>query len=489
MTKRQKTPTIAVRNASTHSLRERKLQTALNNIDRMLLKLEIVFSLLIATARTFNCTHAFDSRLPHQTSIQVGVKAGRTGSAMFNIGSPGGSDGEIFADSLTDDQMVMESSTAMITGEASTAANEQTAMDSAETIIVEAGSELQDSASSEAPFFATVATAKAMQKKQRFPERENIDLSRRAWLQTGAFVFAGTVLGAASILHDNAVNTAPKLKVKAAPLATSNSTRNTARRSEASKLGPVNITQVAAETNVNVSLNCAEACVSVDSTSFTKIKRRKVPRWLPSWLTPQPQVVKEISNSELLIAAIIAGSTIDLMRTSILYPIQTVKTRIQTDIHNFTISPPTIQSRLINLETNVKRHVDEGNLYAGIKPSLLVSVPATGVYYGVRDVTKRMLVMTPLNGVEIALFAALVADVVSLCFRTPADALTLRLQNLDVDVGDWFGDSVKRLPSIIITDVPYLLSKISLSRLLIHGNISINQYTGLSILTGKCMRK
>jgi hypothetical protein len=131
--------------------------------------------------------------------------------------------------------------------------------------------------------------------------------------------------------------------------------------------------------------------------------------------------------------------------------------------------------------------VDEGNLYAGIKPSLLVSAPATGVYYGVRDVSKRMLAMTPLNGVEIALSAALIADVVSLCFRAPADALTLRLQNLDDDVGDWFGDSIKQLPSIIITDLPYLLSKISLNRLLVHGNISIDQYTEFAILTGKCV--
>ena len=121
--------------------------------------------------------------------------------------------------------------------------------------------------------------------------------------------------------------------------------------------------------------------------------------------------------------------------------------------------------------------------YRGIKPSLLVSVPATGVYYGVRDVTKRMLGMTTLNNVEIALFGALVGDIVSLCFRAPADALTLRLQNLDEDVGDWFGDSIKRLPAIIITDIPYLLSKISLNRLLIHGNISMDRYLEFAILT------
>ncbi len=59
-----------------------------------------------------------------------------------------------------------------------------------------------------------------------------------------------------------------------------------------------------------------------------------------------------------------------------------------------------------------------------VTPTLLVSVPATGVYYGFRDVTKRMLSMTPMGDTWIALSGAFVGDVVSLCFRTPADALT-----------------------------------------------------------------
>jgi hypothetical protein len=94
-----------------------------------------------------------------------------------------------------------------------------------------------------------------------------------------------------------------------------------------------------------------------------------------------------------------------------------------------------MEDRLLNLATSFKRHVNPGDLYAGIKPSLLVSVPAIGVYYGVRDVSKRMLSMTVMDDIAIALGAALIADVVSLCFRTPADALSLRLQNQD-DEGD-----------------------------------------------------
>ena len=183
-------------------------------------------------------------------------------------------------------------------------------------------------------------------------------------------------------------------------------------------------------------------------------------------------------------AATIAGSATEMARTSLLYPLQTIKTRIQTDIHNVTDNPPSINERLLNLGGTVRRHVEEGGLYAGLKPSLLVSVPAMGVYYGVRDVSKRSLgTMTTLSDVAIILGAALIADVISLCFRTPADTLALRLQDQSDDVGDWIGDSLKRLPSVIVTDLPYLLSKIVLGRQFIQGDLSIDRYAEFAVIS------
>jgi hypothetical protein len=252
---------------------------------------------------------------------------------------------------------------------------------------------------------------------------------------------------------------------------------------EFGKLEPVNLTKVASETNINVTILCDAGCVSVDPKLFTKIKKAKVPSWLPAWLVPNPKVIKSIPTSELLVAATIAGGVTEMARTSILYPIQTIKTRIQVDAHNFTLRPPPIEKQLLNLRTNVQRYAQEGNLYAGIAPTLLVSVPATGVYFGVRDVTKRMLAMTSMDDVAIALSAAVVGDVVSLCFRTPADALALRLQAQDEDVGDWFGDSYKRLPMVIITDLPYLVSKIALKSLFVHGSLSIDRYAEWAVIT------
>ncbi|KAL3944606.1 MAG: hypothetical protein SGBAC_001318 [Bacillariaceae sp.] len=360
-------------------------------------------------------------------------------------------------------------------------------------------------------------------------------LTRRAWLQTGFIVATGTVVAATAVLNERALEAKKPVKTfqpLVSPLATSNSTvakpaapkttaqiaapktsppKTTSTATTAPKpvahngnpakpaanvnqkpinapkvetfnrLGPVNITQVAAETNVNVTMNCQDACVSIDATTMTKVKSKKTPSWVPEWLAPRPKVIKNISNAELLVAATIAGSFVDVGRTSLLYPIQTIKTRIQTDV-NRNSTRPSLQGRFKSFGKNVKKHIDEGDLYAGVKPTLLVSVPATGIYYGVRDVTKKVLAMTPLNGIEIALLGALMGDMVSLCFRAPADTLRLRLQNLDDDVGDWFGDSLKKLPQIIVTDLPYLLSKISLNRLLIHGAISIHEYTEYAIV-------
>jgi hypothetical protein len=191
--------------------------------------------------------------------------------------------------------------------------------------------------------------------------------------------------------------------------------------------------------------------------------------------------VKDFSNSELLVAATVAGATTEMGRTSLLYPLQTIKTRVQVQQHNFTRRPPPLSEQVTTLVSNVKDKFQEGNLYAGISPTLLVSVPATGVYYGFRDVTKRMLTMTPMSDVWIAVSGAFVGDVISLCFRTPADALALRLQAQNETVGDWLGDSLARLPMVIATDLPYLLSKVALNRLFIQGNLSVDQYAELAI--------
>eukprot|EP00536_Pseudo-nitzschia_multiseries_P010894 jgi/Psemu1/289357/fgenesh1_pg.350_\ len=262
-------------------------------------------------------------------------------------------------------------------------------------------------------------------------------------------------------------------------------------------LEPVNLTRVASETNINVTINCEKMCASIDSSNFAfnRVETPKVPKWLPSFLAPKSQIVKQYSNCELLIAATVAGSVCEMGRTSLLYPLSTIKTRIMADRnhHHASYGPTTTFSSFLDevraLGTNIRRKADDGDLYAGISPTLLVSVPATGIYYGVRDVTKRMLYMTPLGtsaagdaATTIALAGALVGDVVSLCFRTPSTALAMRLQNQNATAGDWLGDSVRRLPMVILTDLPYLLSKIVLNKLFIQGSLPVSNYALYAVL-------
>jgi hypothetical protein len=70
-----------------------------------------------------------------------------------------------------------------------------------------------------------------------------------------------------------------------------------------------------------------------------------------------------------------------------------------------------------------------------------------------------------MGDVAIALSSAVAADVLSLCFRAAEDALTLCL-----------GNSLKRPPMIIVTDLPYLLSEVFLDKSFIHGSVSIVCY-------------
>mmetsp|Transcript_4292 Transcript_4292/g.11976 ORF Transcript_4292/g.11976 Transcript_4292/m.11976 type:complete len:548 (+) Transcript_4292:85-1728(+) len=325
------------------------------------------------------------------------------------------------------------------------------------------------------------------------PNATDIGMSRRRLFQQGiTLLVGGTIIGGSVLRNsDRLKRTEPAILPTPSTMNTKSKISGVASKQDSravekslKRISPVNITQVVAETAINVTLDCEDGCVSVDAKNFTKIQTKKVPNWYPAYLIPPPKVIKEISNGELLVAATIAGAVTEMFRTSLLYPLQTVKTRIQTDVHNFTARTPTIEERFVNLGKNVRRHVQEGNLYAGLKPTLLISVPASGVYFGVRDVCKRTLGMMPfLNDVEIILMSALIADVVSLCFRTPADTLALRLQDQNDDVGDWVGDSLKRLPSVIMTDLPYLLSKIFLGRQFIHGSLSIDRYAEYAIVS------
>jgi hypothetical protein len=362
------------------------------------------------------------------------------------------------------------------------------------------------------PFFANIDSNATTELSENFDETNaNLSTEREQELDgTGtrrdAFRYGTILTGAVWITGLTFTQTDPSSKTLRAPITKSSTIQSP--RLEPSKnlrppitqsstiqsrrLEPVNLTKVASQTNINVTMNCEKMCVSIDSNNFrfNKVERAKIPDWLPRFLAPKSQVVKKIPNSELLVAATAAGSVTEMLRTSLLYPLQTVKIRIQADRNvKFTDKKqqkhqplPSLSEQLETLVSNIQQKLDDGDLYAGISPTLLVSVPATGIYYGVRDVTKRMLFMTPLDSTWIAVGGALVGDVVSLCFRVPSDALAIRLQAQNDATGDWLGDSFKRLSMVILTDLPYLLSKIVLNKLLIQGDLSVTEYAGYAFL-------
>jgi hypothetical protein len=337
-----------------------------------------------------------------------------------------------------------------------------------------------------APFFANPTSNTTTALPENIDETQEQGIADRGWgvsvTRRDVFRYGTVLAGAVWVTGVTFTQTDPSTKY------TRESMTPPLSKVTSPKLEPVNLTKVASETNVNVTINCEKMCVSIDSSNFTfnKVEKAKTPGWLPSWLAPKSQVVKKIPNSELLVAATAAGAVTEMVRTSLLYPLQTVKVRLQTDRDGNLFKDrepqqiPSLSEQLKTLGSNIKQKIDDGDLYAGLSPTLLVSVPATGIYYGVRDVAKRLLFMTPLDATTIAVAGALVGDVVSLCFRVPSDALAIRLQTQNDDddaaLGDWLGDAFQRLPMVILTDLPYLASKIILNKSLIQGSMSVSEY-------------
>jgi hypothetical protein len=371
-------------------------------------------------------------------------------------------------------------------------------------------------------------------------------VSRRDWLRISTVLVGGVIVGGATA-KQSLIDAEQQLELRL------EQQQLQVEQQQPKKLAPVNFTEAAARTSLNVTLDYRDSFVYLDHATFSKKRTVKLPTWVPSFLVPQPVVVRDMTNTELLMAATVAGSAVEIARTSLLYPLLTLKTRIQADTHfyferrNATQHNRGLKRRVQILQLNVRKHVREGQLYAGIVPSLLVSVPAMGVYYGVRDVVKRFVTLSPnmmMSDIGIAVSVALVADVASLMIRTPADALSLRLQvatgessshehhhrhrrhnatiastnnltttddntdytdadtddadtdtdddsddaDTDMDtkaiyVGNWFVESIERLPAIILTDLPFLLSKIALGRIFLYEGIDIGRYEVTAIST------
>ena len=144
------------------------------------------------------------------------------------------------------------------------------------------------------------------------------------------------------------------------------------------------------------------AIVKIDRDTFQIVKLSQPPllKWLPpslqTLIAPRFQttrVLKSIPNDQLFLASVIAGSLTEMIRTTLLYPLGTVKARVQARTLRSTNRNRSLLRKLRVTWLTFLYETKRGDWYAGIIPSLLISIPASGVYSGVKEVSRRALSM------------------------------------------------------------------------------------------------
>jgi hypothetical protein len=263
-------------------------------------------------------------------------------------------------------------------------------------------------------------------------------------------------------------------------------------------------------------LDSAAPILKIDRETFTKvIVYQPTPflQYLPSSVQPlvsrqfqSLKVLKSIPNEQLFLASVFAGSLTEIIRTVLLFPLSTVKSRVQARKSRSRIRRPLKQLRLtwMTFLYETKR----GEWYDGLLPSLLLSVPASGLYSGAKEVSRRVFSMviqfqdqtlfgsqdpataSYISSLVVNLLATFCADIAALAIRTPADVLSIRLQvfgkrNVRSDFGNWAKDSVALLPAMIITDTPFLLSRVFLNAAITTSGENLGRYELETVTIGE----
>ncbi|KAL7554865.1 hypothetical protein ACHAWF_019047 [Thalassiosira exigua] len=279
------------------------------------------------------------------------------------------------------------------------------------------------------------------------------------------------------------------------------------------------VKKIAEENKIDVELICKDptrpldvpappAVVKIDRDTFSKVKVVQPPflQYLPSSVQPlvsrqfqSLRVLKSIPNDQLFIASVFAGSLTEMIRTSVLYPLSTVKARVQARTARRTNRDRPLLRKLRVTWLSFLYEAKRGDWYAGLLPTLLITTPASGVYSGAKEVSRRafsMAIQVELvqnlfpgdaaaqsyySALAANLLAAFVADIASSIIRTPADVLALRLQvfgksNVKSDYSAWLKDSAAILPAMVLTDIPFLLSRIFLNAAITTSGENLGSY-------------
>ncbi|KAL3768572.1 hypothetical protein ACHAWO_001521 [Cyclotella atomus] len=252
----------------------------------------------------------------------------------------------------------------------------------------------------------------------------------------------------------------------------------------------IDVKKITDESKIEVELQLKDqsGTVKIDRETFQKVKTSL-------------KVLKEIPDDQLFEASVIAGSVTEMVRSTLAFPLGTVKARVQSR-RSMSVGRRRNRTLLRKLKVTWLTFVYEtkrGNLYAGILPTLLITIPASGVYSGVKEVSRRAIAMgmqsqfvasifndnseltSYVKVLSVNLLSVLIADVASLAVRTPADVLALRRQvfgrsNVRSDYTDWVKDSALLLPAMIITDLPYLVSRILLNAAISTSGENLGRY-------------
>ena len=219
------------------------------------------------------------------------------------------------------------------------------------------------------------------------------------------------------------------------------------------------------------------------------------------------QVLEDIPDNQLFLASVVAGSLLEMIRTSVLYPLSTVKVRVQARKPESTDKERRPWEQFGAAWRTTFEEITRGDLYAGIVPSLLITVPASGVYAGMKEVSRRELARAArflavqhllpddaaAAALVVSLLAAFIADVAALAVRTPGDVLALRLQvfgevNVRSDLSNWAKDSVALLRPMVLTDVPFLLGRIFLTAAVTTGGENLGRYEFETVAIGERRR-
>lgn len=290
------------------------------------------------------------------------------------------------------------------------------------------------------------------------------------------------------------------------------------KRTTDGEFQPIDVKKITDENKIEVELQLKDqsGSVKIDRETFQKVKtaQPKFLQYLPSSVQPlisrqfqSLKVLKEIPDDQLFEASVVAGSLTEMIRSTLTYPLGTVKARVQSR-RSMSIGRRRNRTWIRKLRVTWLTFVYEtkrGNLFAGILPTLLITIPASGVYSGVKEVSRRAIAMGMqsqfvanvfTNDSELAayvkvlsvnLLSVLIADVASLAVRTPADVLALRRQiygrdNLRSDYTNWAKDSILLLPAMITTDLPYLMSRIFLNAAITTSGENLGQYEAETVI-------